>query len=97
MNKKIFGICGVAILLIGTMFIMPVTARNCTQGYEAKLHAIGFIRIDTQKYEINGFVLFGLIDEEVIIFQKINIVYGGTTILVTNPAPLLFSIQYNPT
>ena len=95
-NKKAVGIFGMTLVLFGTLLIQPAMAQTLHQDFESSLYAIGFIRINSQDYEINGFVLTGNNDGDRLFLKQINIEYDGTPIMVTNPLPFVFSIYYNP-
>ena len=95
MNKKLVGICLITIFVIGITMVQPAMAKREEQKFNAELKVIGFIRIDSENYEIKGFVLFGNIDGESVFFERINIKYDGRPIFVSNPMPLVFSIKYN--
>lgn len=95
--EKIVRAFGIAIILIGTVFITQAMGKEEVQDYEKTLSAIGFIIIDSGNYEIKGFVLSGRNDGELIFFKFIDIDYDGTPIFVTNPHPFIFHIKYNPT
>jgi hypothetical protein len=82
-------------LLNGILLIQPITAQEEKQNLELTLYAIGFLRIDSAKYEIKGFVLAGNNAGEMLFFDEILIKYDGTPILVWNPLPFIFSIKYN--
>ena len=95
MNMKKVWIVGIAILVFGSILIQPAIAQKKYRDLESELSVIGVIRIDSEKFEIKGFVLTGTNDGEKLLFQKVNIYYDETPILVTNPLPLVFNIKYN--
>lgn len=95
MRKKFVGIFIIAIFVIGISLVQPAMAKREEQKFNAELKVIGFIRIDSEKYEIKGFVFAGNIEGESVFFEQINIKYDGRPILVTKPVPFVFSIKYN--
>jgi hypothetical protein len=95
MNKKLIGICLIAMFVIGITMVQPAMAKREEQKFNAELKVVGFIRIDSENYVIKGFVFFGNVEGESITFEQINIKYDGRPILVTNPMPFVFSIKYN--
>ena len=95
MNKKLIGICLIAMFVIGITMVQPAMAKREEQKFNAELKVVGFIRIDSENYLIKGFVFFGNVEGESITLEQINIKYDGRPILVTNPMPFVFSIKYN--
>jgi hypothetical protein len=95
MRKKFVGIFIIAIFVIGISLVQPAMAKREEQKFNAELKVIGLIRIDSENYEIKGFVLFGNIEGESVFFERINIKYDGRPIFVSNPMPFIFNIKYN--
>ena len=94
MNKKLFGILTITIFILGISLTQTAIAE--AEEENIKFQGIGFIRIDSSKFEIKGFVIVGNNAGEVLFFKPINIKYDGTPIFVTNPVPFLFTIKYKP-
>ncbi|KYK31572.1 MAG: hypothetical protein AYK22_02455 [Thermoplasmatales archaeon SG8-52-3] len=94
MNKKVFGIVAITILILGISLAQPVMAQREEEKVNAKL--IGFIRIDSSKYEIKGFVFFGNNAGELILLKPINIKYVGDPIFISHPLPFIYNIKYTP-
>ena len=94
--KKILSIIVIGLSLILITLMPSVISEQEINDVRAKLYAFGFIRIDSHKYEINGFVLTGNNAGKVLLFEQINIKYDGSPILVCNPLPFIFNIKYNP-
>ena len=84
-------------IIITIVTLVPSTLGEYdTQDFITKLYAIGIIRIDSDNYEINGFIFIGLNDNQVLSFEPIHLKYDGTPIFISNPLPFLFYIKYNP-
>ena len=94
--RKVIGVIGIGLLLILIAWMPSVVSEQETNDISTKLYAFGFIRINSHKYEINGFVFAGLNGNQVLILERIQIDYDGTPIRVTHPVPFLFIINYNP-
>lgn len=84
----------ITILILGVSLAQPVMAQREKEKVNARL--IGFIRIDSTKHEIKGFVLVGNNAGEFIVLKQINIKYDGTPILVSHPLPFIYNIRYTP-
>ena len=95
MRKKFVGIFLVMMFVIGVSLVQPAMAKREEQKFNAELKVIGLIRIDSENYEIKGFVLAGNVEGEQVYFQSINIKYDGRPIFVQNPMPFVFNIKYN--
>ena len=94
MNKKLFGIVAITIFILGVSLAQPVMAQREEEKVNARL--IGFIRIDSAKYEIRGFVFVGNNAGELIFLKPINIKYNGKPIIVSHPLPFIYNIKYTP-
>jgi hypothetical protein len=94
--KKIIGIFGILMLLIGASLVPQAIGKEENQNFDKTLFVIGFIHIDSTNYEINGFVLVGNDAGQAILFEKINIKCDGPPVLVYHPLPFIFNIKYNP-
>jgi hypothetical protein len=93
MGKKIM-----CLLFVGLVVALVIPVGSAQTSYEAKLFAIGLIKIDSLNHEIRGFVVYGIIDGDVILLKNINIKYDGATpIFVGGVIPLfVHHIYYNP-
>ena len=54
--KKQLGIVGIGLILIFVTLMPSVISEQEINNDSTKLIALGFIRVNTNKYEINGFV-----------------------------------------
>jgi len=94
MGKKIMGI-----LVFGLVVALVVPVGCSYANYDAKLSAVGFVRIDPNNSEIKGFVLFGINDGHGLRFTFIKIKYDDrrTPLDVDGALPfLMHTIYYNP-
>jgi hypothetical protein len=102
MNKKIFGIIVVSMLIIT---VIPSISAINHENYQkentivnkSRLFGIGFVRIKEFMHVIKGFVIFGINDGQVIFMQFVNIKYINVNpVLVGYFSPLIFFISYTP-
>jgi hypothetical protein len=95
--KKLIFILGIGFLLIFISWMPSIISEYTINDTSKTMYAFGFIRIDsTDEFEINGFVLAGINGNQVLTFERIQIKYDGSPILVIHPVPLIFIITYNP-
>jgi hypothetical protein len=95
--KKLVGVFGIGVLLIFISWMPSIISEYTINDTATTMYAFGFIRIDsTDEFEINGFILAGINGNQVLTFERIQIKYDGSPILVIHPFPLLFIITYNP-
>jgi len=100
MRKKVVGILVVGLLMItvfpiGSSYIQK-TDEKVKTNFESKLFGIGLIQIDSFNYQIKGFVLLGMNDDQVLLLKKIDIKYDGSSIQIGGIPPFVFNINYNP-
>jgi hypothetical protein len=102
MKKKIIGILIVGLLIVTAFPTVSASIHKTDDkeneiAYESSLSGIGFVRI--HENVIKGFVLFGIIDGQVISTEWINIKYNGADGVYAGffpPLQLTFYIRYNP-
>ena len=89
--KKLLGVLGIVLILIGSIFIIPVVGM----GFEEEsvddlrirwkiLLVIGRVKVCFEDKIISGFVLIGYTAGEIITFDSINIKYDGIPLIYNN-------------
>jgi len=93
MGKKLM-----CLLFVGLVVTLVIPVGSAQTEYKSKLFVIGVIQIDDFKHEIRGFVIYGIIDGEVILLKNINIKYDGATpIFMGSVIPFfVHHVYYNP-
>ena len=97
--KKIFGILGISLILIGSIFISPALGVNKQDETDLKLKLLivflGTVNVCNDENQLYGFATVGYTDGETFTFQRYTIDFEGNPFFITKGIGFTFCI-YNP-
>ena len=97
--KRIYGVFGIVLILIGSIFVTPILGDNTQEDLPIDLKiliiVLGTANLCFEENEIYGFASFGYTNGETFLFQRYNINFEGIPFFIHKGIGFSFCI-YNP-
>lgn len=97
--KKIFGILGISLILIGSIFINPALGVSTQDQADLELKLLivflGTVNVCNDDNQLYGFATIGYTDGETFTFQRYTIDFEGIPFFITKGLGITVCI-YNP-